>query len=60
MTFTLTITDPSKLAGITAARLAYNTANADAQDFTPLATDQDYIQFVLDSAAQSYANQYKV
>lgn len=58
MTFTVTITDTHKLAGITAARNAYNTANASTQGFVPLAADQDYVQFVMDNAAASYANQY--
>lgn len=58
--FTFTVTDTHKLAGITAARNAYNTANASITGFVPLATDQDYVQFVMDNAALSYANQYKV
>ncbi|MFC5524008.1 hypothetical protein [Polaromonas jejuensis] len=59
MTFTFTTADAHKLAGITAARNAYNVSNADVQDFVPLPDDQSYVQFVMDNAAQSYANQYK-
>jgi hypothetical protein len=56
--FTIEITDPIKLAGITAAATAYNISNI-SEDFVPL-TDAQYIQFVMDSASQSYANHYKV
>lgn len=66
--FTYTTTDAHKLAGITAARTAYNTSLPTVTDpvtkvvTTPgaAATDQDYVQWVMDNAAQSYANQYKV
>lgn len=51
--FTVTITDEASLAGITAARLVYNeTAEA------PLETDDEYVQFVMEKAALSYAVQY--
>lgn len=54
MTFTVEITDPEKLAGITRAREAYNEAHPDA----PFETDAEYVQFVMESAAESYARQY--
>lgn len=57
--FTVTITDPQKLAGITAARTTYNTTNALVPGFTPL-DDPGYVQFVMDSASASYANHYSV
>jgi hypothetical protein len=60
MQFTVTITDPAKLAGISKAREAYNAANAQVQGFVPLATDAEYVQFVMDKASESYANQYGV
>lgn len=65
--FTVTITDTHKLAGITAARNAYNAALPDTYDanhvvVTPkvgtIALDQDYVQFVMDSASLSYSKQY--
>lgn len=68
--FTITITDPHQLAGITAARTAYNAAvpatlpdpktpGALIQDPAALmADDAAYMQFVFVSAAQSYAKQY--
>lgn len=52
--FTVTITDPRLLAGIAAAHDKYNKDNPD----TPIATDEDYVQFVMASAAASYAKQY--
>ena len=55
MTFSITITDPSSLAGITAAREAYNTTASEAEQ---IATDEAYVQFVMERAAQSYAAQY--
>ena len=66
--FTITITDESKLAGITAARLAYNSilpeTIEDSGTTIPnpniLADDQSYVQFVMDKAAESYANQYNI
>jgi len=57
MTFTVEITDPRKLAGVTAAREAYNATAAEADQ---IATDEAYVQFVMDRAAESYANQYGV
>lgn len=54
--FTVTITDPAHIAGITAAREAYNAQSA--QDDPVLATDDDYVQFVMARAVESYAKQY--
>lgn len=55
-TFTVTIADPSHLAGLAAAREAYNAALP--EDGVPVATDAEYVQFVMERAAQSYAAQY--
>jgi hypothetical protein len=66
-TFTIEITDQSKLNGISAARLVYNNSleqtivdesgnevsNPDIID-----TDQEYVQFVMEKAAESYSKQY--
>ena len=57
MTFTIQITDPSHLAGITAAREAYNASQTEGSE-NLLATDADYVQFVMASAAESYSKQY--
>jgi hypothetical protein len=66
-TFTIEITDASKLAGITAARNKYNESlpatitdeNGDEIDNPDIIeTDADYVSFVMDKAAESYANQY--
>ena len=65
-TFTIEITDASKLAGITAARNKYNenisaTITEEGSEIPNPAlieTDEDYVQFVMDKAAESYANQY--
>ena len=66
-TFTITITEPAHLAGITSAREAYNAAlpgafDSAGQPILPapgtLATDAAYVQFVMAKAAESYANQY--
>ena len=66
-TFTIEITGTSKLAGITAARNKYNenlpaTILDEEQNEIPnpaiLETDEDYVQFVMDKAAESYAVQY--
>lgn len=55
-TFTVSITDPAHLAGITAAR---NQHNADLAEGEPtIDTDEAYVQFVMASAAESYAKQY--
>lgn len=66
-TFTIEITDTTKLAGITAARNKYNenlpaTIQDEEQNEIPnpaiLETDEEYVQFVMDKASESYANQY--
>jgi hypothetical protein len=54
--FTIEITDKTKLAGITAAREAYNASLTEEE--TPLADDAAYVQFVMDKASESYARQY--
>lgn len=65
--FTVTITDPAKLAGISKARAQYNAALAPVVDKNgnvigpspnTIATDAAYIQFVMDRATDSYAKQY--
>jgi len=57
MTFTIEITDPAHLAGITAAREARNASlSEDSSD--RLNTDEEYVQFVMASAAESYSNQH--
>lgn len=53
-TFTIAISTQPQLDGISAARAAYNNDNPGS----PIATDQDYVQFVMDRAATSYAQQY--
>lgn len=66
MTFEIEITDTAQLAGITAARSAYNTTLAVAEGEAVedhagyIATDAAYVQFVMERAAASYANQYGV
>ena len=57
MTFTIEITDPAHLAGITAAREAYNASQPEGSE-SLLSTDADYVQFVMESAADSYSKQY--
>lgn len=52
--FSITVEDPIKLSGITAARNAYNKGNK-----TNL-SDNDYIQYIIDNAATSYAHQFGV
>lgn len=65
--FSVTITDPSQLAGVTAARAEHNANLAPVLDDSDqpmepnpnaIATDADYVQFVMQSAAVSYANHY--
>jgi len=50
MDFVITITDPAQLAGITWAREQRNASSEDQ-----IATDQDYIGWVMTQAAASYA-----
>jgi hypothetical protein len=56
--FTIDITDPDRLAGITGAREAHNANQAGVEGFEPLATDNDYVQHVMDYASASYAKQH--
>lgn len=65
--FTIEITDPSHLAGITAARDAYNVSlqqtviNEQGEEVSNpelLDTDEEYVQFVMSKAAESYSKQY--
>lgn len=70
MQFTVDITDPKQIAAITAAREAYNAGlpeqtrqvGAVTEPVTPkpgtLATDAEYVQFVMASAADSYTKQF--
>jgi len=69
MDFTVSITDPAFLDGITAARSAYNSSlpqtiddpeNPGTQIPNPdlIATDGAYVQFVMSKAAESYSKQY--
>ena len=59
-TFTVVINDQTLLDGITAARGVRNTelvaATGVEGEPTLLETDNDYVQFVMERAAQSYAN----
>lgn len=65
-TFSISISDASQLAGIAAARAAYNAAlplaEGQAVEDHPdyLATDTAYVRFVMTNAAASYAVQYGV
>ena len=54
--YTVTITDPALVAGITSAREAYNASLP--EDGVPLDTNEAYVQFVMSRAAESYAKQY--
>ena len=68
--FTVEITDASKLAGITAARERYNESlpvtitegegeeSVEVPNPALITTNADYVQFVMEKAAESYANQY--
>ena len=55
-TYAVTITDPAHAAGITAARQTYNAQRF--QDDPFMATNDEYVQFVMARAAESYAKQY--
>ena len=61
-TYDIAITNPAHVAGITAAREAYNaalSALAEGEDGEqPLVTNEEYVQFVMARAAESYARQY--
>jgi hypothetical protein len=64
MDFVVTIENESHLAGITAARAVYNNSLSVQEgelienhpDYK--ATNQDYVQFVMSKAAESYAVNY--
>lgn len=67
--FIITINNESHLAGITAAREAYNNSistniiNENGEEIPNPAlikTDSDYVQFVMSKAAESYARQYNI
>lgn len=70
-TYSITITDAAKVAGIGKARQAYNDALPIVEEKDEegnvtstskpgeLTTDQAYVQFVMDNAADSYAKQYR-
>lgn len=64
-TFVINIDDQAYLAGITAAREAYNMALPQTVGETGMGnpelldSDEAYVQFVMSRAAESYANQYK-
>ena len=55
-TYAVTITDPTHVAGITSARETYNAQRS--QDDPVMATNDEYVQFVMARAAESYAKQY--
>lgn len=65
--FTVEITEASHLAGITAAREAYNAAleatiadegGTEIPNPALLGTDAEYVSFVMQKAAESYSIQY--
>lgn len=61
-TYSITIEDPALVAGITAAREAYNAdlpEPPEGETKPVLATNEEYVQFVMHRAADSYANVYK-
>ena len=55
-TFAITIIDPAHVAGIAAAREAYSASRSG--DDPVIATNEEYMQFVVVRAAESYAKQY--
>lgn len=57
-TFTVMIIDPVHVAGIAAARVAYDAQRT--QDDPVVSTNEEYVQFVMARAAESYAKQYGV
>jgi hypothetical protein len=48
---------PEQLRGITAAREAHN-ANPPSESEAPFATNEEYLAWVMQRAADSYASQY--
>lgn len=61
MIFKVTI-DAKGVKGIGAARAAYNASliEGDETQPSPIATDAEYVQFVMERAAASYVAQYEV
>lgn len=65
-TFNIEITTQAQLDGISAARLVYNSSipativDNDQNIINPdiINSDADYVQFVMNKAAESYAKQY--
>lgn len=55
-TYAVKIADPAHVAGITAAREAYNAQRL--QDEPVMTTNDEYVQFVMARAAESYAKQH--
>jgi hypothetical protein len=51
------IIDDNLVPGITAAKDAYNIAHATDDGFVPL-TDEQYVNFVMSMAAESYCRQF--
>ncbi|CAB4200611.1 hypothetical protein UFOVP1339_55 [uncultured Caudovirales phage] len=56
--YSVTATTPERIAGVTAARLAYN-ADLD-EGGVPFDKNEGYIQFVMNGAMDSYALKYGV
>lgn len=65
--FNIVITEETHLSGITAARIAYNSSlpektlnevGEEVPNPNLIDTDNDYLQFVMSRAAESYAKQY--
>jgi len=53
--FTVVLTDAKQLAGMTAARLRYNASLP--KDVMPFHSDNEYVQFMVQKAAERYAQQ---
>lgn len=53
--FTVVLTDPKQLAGMTAARMRYNASLP--KDVMPFHSDSEYVQFMVQKAAERYAQQ---
>lgn len=53
--FTVVLTDAKQLAGMTAARLRYNASLP--KDVMPFYSDAEYVQFMVQKAAERYAQQ---
>lgn len=57
--YTVTVTGNRKTEAIKQARLAYNKANEGVEGFTPLTTQEQYVQHVIDSAVISWRKLYR-